>query len=281
MPGKKLIVVFIALLIAGIGDCLAQNPWQQDSGEYLISPFVSHYRATSFRNREGERVAFNDDGIFYNYNPRVFFSLPLKGYKVNLFGSIPIFSNRFEDNNRSQSNIDLGDIELGARFHLKALKNHYLMGAVTGFIPAYNNNRLPYAGYGRYGLEARAILGGNSPWLGESNNFHRVELGLRQFFLAGPTQVRIYASQGLRVGGNFVFLGELDGIFSFSDESEFIENNLQLVADFNMVKAAINLGYEFTPNFSIYAGVFQDIHNRNSGIGSGFQLFSIIKIDKK
>jgi hypothetical protein len=75
-----------------------------------------------------------------------------------------------------------------------------------------------------------------------------------------------------------VLLGELEGLFSFSNESEFFENNLQLVSDFTMVKASINLGYEFTPKFSMYGGIFHDILNRNSGIGSGFQVFSVIRI---
>lgn len=272
-------LIFILLLMAT--ESFGQNPWQQDKGEALISPFFSHYRASAFRTTNGERIPFQDQGQFTNYNPRVYFSLPLDGYKINLFGSIPLFFNRFEDDQQLQRNVDFGELELGARFHLKQLKNHYLMGAITAFVPAYQNNRLPYAGFGRFGLEGRMILSGNSPWMGESNNFHKIELGFRQFIPNGPSQVRLYSSQGFRVASNVVLLGEIDGIFSFSDESEFFENNLQLVSDFTMVKAAVNIGYEFTTDFSIYAGVFHDVLNRNSGIGSGFQVFSVIRMKSK
>ena len=272
---------FIFLFALFATETLAQNPWQQDRGQALISPYLSNYRADAYRDRNGTKIPFENNGQFQNYNPRIYFSLPLGGYKVNIFGSIPLFFNTYEDSQRKQQNTDLGDLELGLRFHLKELKNHYLMGSVTGFIPAYQNNQLPFAGYDQFGMEGRLILSGTAPWLGEYNNFHKIEAGFRYFFPSDPAQIRLYSSQGIRLGKGFVLMGELDGIFSFSDDSEFFENNLQLVADFSMLTAAANLGYEFTPKFSLYGGLFHDILNRNSGIGRGFQVFSVIRIDSK
>ena len=272
-----LILVFVFLSSTSF----AQNPWQQDKGEFLLSPYLSHYSATAFRNRDGDKIDFENQGQFVNYNPRIYFSLPLNGYKVNLFGSLPWFFNQYEDDNLRQQNRDLGDIELGARFHLGKVKMHYLMASVTTFIPAYNNNQLPYTGFGRFGMEGRMILSGNSPWIGESNNFHKIELGYRYFFPSDPGQIRVFSSKGIRVIDKFVLLGEIDAIFSFSNDSDFFENNLQLVSDFSVIKATANIGYEFTPKFSLYGGLFHDVLNRNSGIGSGFQIFSVIRFDKK
>jgi hypothetical protein len=282
MLGNNSIIRLFFFFLMGFGHALhAQNPWQQDTGEVLLSPFLSHYRANAFRTKDGEKKAFDESGLFTNYNPRFYFSVPLNGYKLNLFGSVPLFLNKFEDNQQLQQNTDFGDLEIGARLHLRKLKNHFLMGAVTAFIPAYQNNRLPYAGFERFGIEGRLILTGNAPWIGESNNFHKIEAALRQFIPNGPTQIRLFASEGFRITPKVVVLGELDAMFSFSDESEFFENNLQLVSDFTMVKAALNIGYEFTPEFSLFGGVFQDVLNRNSGIGSGFQVFSIIRLKSK
>ncbi|MCH7412505.1 hypothetical protein MM213_03335 [Belliella sp. R4-6] len=272
-----LILVFVFLSSTSF----AQNPWQQDKGEFLLSPYLSHYSATAFRNRDGDKIDFENQGQFVNYNPRIYFSLPLNGYKVNLFGSLPWFFNQYEDDNLRQQNRDLGDIELGARFHLGKVKMHYLMASVTTFIPAYNNNQLPYTGFGRFGMEGRMILSGNSPWIGESNNFHKIELGYRYFFPSDPGQIRVFSSKGIRIIDKFVLLGEIDAIFSFSNDSDFFENNLQLVSDFSVIKATANIGYEFTPKFSLYGGLFHDVLNRNSGIGSGFQIFSVIRFDKK
>ncbi|MCH7398154.1 hypothetical protein MM236_09150 [Belliella sp. DSM 107340] len=276
---KFTILIFFFVVLSSTS--FAQNPWQQDKGEFLLSPYLSHYSAAAFRNRDGDKIDFENQGKFVNYNPRIYFSLPLNGYKVNLFGSLPWFFNQYEDTNLRQQNRDLGDIELGARFHLGKVNMHYLMASVTTFIPAYNNNQLPYTGFGRFGVEGRLILSGNSPWIGESNNFHKIELGYRYFFPSDPGQIRLFSSKGIRIIDKFVLLGEIDAIFSFSNDSDFFENNLQLVSDFSVIKATANIGYEFTPKFSLYGGLFHDVLNRNSGIGSGFQIFSVIRFDKK
>ncbi|GAB2492826.1 hypothetical protein [Algoriphagus taiwanensis] len=273
--------LILGLLWGGlVSQSSAQNPWQQDRGEALISPFVSRYQADFYRDKSGNKIPFEQDGLFQNYNPRLYFSFPIKGYKINLFGTVPLFFNQYKDANETQKNTDLGDLELGLRFHLKQLERSYLLASVTAFIPAYQNNNLPYAGFDRLGMEARVMLYGNAAWIGDTNNFHKVEAGLRYFFPDDPLQLRVYASEGYRFAKKLVALGELDCIFSNSTNAEFFENNLQLVSDFGMVKAAINLGYEFTPDFAIYGGLFHDIYNKNSGIGRGFQFFSVIKFKK-
>lgn len=273
---KKLFL--IGLVWSGLSQAsFAQNPWQQDKGEALISPFLSRYQADFYRDKAGDKIPFEQNGLYQNYNPRLYFSLPVKGYKINLFGTVPLFFNQYQDANENQKNTDLGDLELGLRFHLKELERNYLLASVTAFIPAYENNQLPYAGYDRFGLEARFMLYGNAGWMGDYNNFHKLEAGLRYFFPDDPFQLRVYASEGYRFSKRMVALGELDCIFSNSANSEFFENNLQQVSDFGMIKAAINLGYEFTPDFALYGGLFHDIYNKNSGIGRGFQFFSVIK----
>lgn len=277
MRGHNLLFLILIFLSVNL-PCHAQNPWQQDKGEFLLSPFLSNYRATAYRDRSGQRINFTDQGQFSNVNPRLYFSMPIKNYKVNLFGTVPLFFNQYRDDNQTQKNTDWGELELGARVHLSQLKNNYLLGAVTAFFPVYSNDKVPFTGYDRFGLEGRLMLYGNAPWLGSSNNFHKLEAGVRYFFPDDPLQLRIYASEGIRFGGKWVALGELDCIFSTSENSEFFEGNLQLVSDFSMVKAAMNLGYEFTPDLALYGGLFHDIYNRNSGIGSGFQLFSVIKL---
>lgn len=277
MRGSNRLWLFILILFGFTTESWGQNPWQQDRGEALISPFVSRYTADFYRDKSGNKIPFDKDGSFQNVNPRLYFSFPVKGYKINLFGTVPWFSNRSEDADKTEQNQDFGDIELGLRFHLKEYERSYLLASVTAFIPAYENNRLPYAGYDRFGLEGRVMLYGNAAWIGDTNNFHKVEVGLRYFFPDDPFQLIIYASEGYRFARRIVVLGELDCIFSNSANSDFFEDNLQLVSDFGMVKAALNLGYEFTPELSFYGGLFHDIYNKNSGIGRGFQVFSVIK----
>ncbi|MFD2825310.1 hypothetical protein ACFSYG_02405 [Leeuwenhoekiella polynyae] len=254
------------------------NPWQQAKGEILISPYISHYVADSYRNSRGTKINFADNGRYSNFNPRVFIAAPLISEKVNLIASIPYFFNKYETNSEFNTNTDFGDIELGLRFHLAKLKNNYLLGSLIGYIPGYENTSPPFAGYDLFALESRLALVGNLPFLGEYNNFHKVELGFRYFFPNDPAQLRFLLSEGYRITSKLVLLGELEGMFSFSENEAFFNTNLQAVADYKMIKASGNMGYEFTPDVALYGGFFHDIYNRNAAIGRGFQLFSVIKI---
>lgn len=255
------------------------NPWQQAKGEILLSPFVSHYQASSFRDQDGNKQAFGNNGEFTNYNPRLYFSFALNDTKLNLFGSIPYFINRYEDDLNKLSNKDFGDLELGVRFNLLNWENNYLMGAVIGYAPIYNNNKVPFAGFKLFGIEPRLIFAGTSKKLGEYNNFHKIELGVRYFMPEDPLQFRLLLSEGYNLTNKLLILGEIDMMFSYSDNANFFEDNLQLVADFKMIKASLNLGYRFSSNFEFYGGLFHDVFNRNTAIGSGFQLFGVIRID--
>ncbi|OEY71349.1 hypothetical protein [Salegentibacter salarius] len=255
------------------------NPWQQTSGEILLSPYVSRYIATSYRNSVGDKIRFNKDGKFSNYNPRLFIAAPLFGEKVNIIGSIPFFTNTYEDNNVSNTNSDLGDIELGLKFHLAKFKDNYLMASLISYIPLYSNNATPFVGYDLFALETRVIFAGTLKLLGEYNNFHKIEVGLRYFFPEDPVQFRFLISEGYNLSKKTILLGEIEGMFSGSDRDEFFRNNLQAVADFKMIKASLNLGYEFSNNFTLYGGLFSDVYNSNSAIGRGFQTFAVIRLD--
>jgi hypothetical protein len=269
-------LVFFLLVVNWV---VAQNPWQQDKGEWLFSPYVSHYKATEMRDNNGVKTNFGNNGVFTNYNPRLYFSTALNGYKLNLFGTVPYFFNRYADNNAQFTNVDFGDIELGLRQHIsKWGENHYLMGSIMLSFPAYNNNVIPYVGFNRTGAEARFYLTGASSWLNLNKNFHKVELAVRYFLPDAPLQYRLYAAQAYRITSSFLIMAELDGMLSYSNQSVSFQNNPQLVTDFKMLKTALNLGYEFSKSTSVYAGLFQDVYNRNIAIGSGYQFFVVYKI---
>ena len=74
------------------------NPWQQAKGEILLSPYLSYYQATAFRDDSGVKKDFENNGKFSNLNPRLYFSLPLLSDRLNVFGSIPYFANKFDLN---------------------------------------------------------------------------------------------------------------------------------------------------------------------------------------
>ena len=257
------------------------NPWQQSNGEVMIVPFVNYYSAQSFRDSNGDKSDFSNNGKFTNSNPRIYVAAPLFSHKVNIVSSIPYFFNRYEDDQFNDTNNDLGDIELGFKFHLTSFKDNHLMATLISILPAYTNDggNEPFTGFEQYGIESRIILAGTMNYFGNYKDFHKVELGLRHFFPNDPTQIRFLLSQGYNITDKFQVIGELDGIFSYSDRDDFFQENLQLVSEFNVIKGSINLGYKFSKPFSVYAGLFQDIYNRNSAIGSGFQFSMVIRVN--
>lgn len=258
--------------------CYSQNPWQQQKGEILISPYFGNYNTNQFRNSNGDKSEFGNNGMYKNYNPKIYFSIPLNDYKLNLFGNIPYFISKYDDDSVSQKSTEFGDIELGLRMHLKKINNHYLMASASVYIPAYQNKTQPFVGYNLYSTEVKIHYAGNFTWLDVNKNFHKIEAGIRYFFPSLPIQYKLYASQGYRVFPKIIVLGELDLLLSRSDNKSFSVNNVQFASNFDMIKTSINIGYDFTNSISIYGGLFHDVFNRNISVGKGFQVFGIIKL---
>ena len=99
MLNKNLVLFFFTCNLI-----FAQNPWQLDSGQWLISPYVSFYQAESMRDNSGDKTTFGNNGEFSSYNPRLYFSTSLNGYKLNLFGTVPYFINQYADHNSKIKN---------------------------------------------------------------------------------------------------------------------------------------------------------------------------------
>ena len=70
------------------------NPWQQAKNEYLFSPYLSHYVATSFRDSDGNKTNFSENGKYSNYNPRLYIAAPLFSEHINIVASLPYFFNQ-------------------------------------------------------------------------------------------------------------------------------------------------------------------------------------------
>lgn len=258
--------------------CLAQNPWLQGKGKILLSPSISHYFTDSQRDKNNIKSNFTNDGFYENYVYRMYFATSLIPNKLNLIGNIPFVASTYKDNFTDNINNELGDVELGVRFHLKNIgKNHYLIGVFNTIIPFYNNNQEPFIAFGKFGTEIKINISGNSKWMGINDNFHQLEFGVRKFF-GGPLQYRIYGSQGYRITKKTTILGEIDTLISNGSETTLSQKNIQIITDFDFLKASLNIGYKFSPKLELFAGGFRDLYNRNISIGLGWQVFGIIKL---
>jgi len=270
--------ILILLILHCTGFCYAQNSWLQGKGETLLSPSISHYFTDSQRDQNNVKSDFNNNGFYENYVYRIYFSTSLISNKLNLIGNIPFVASTYKDDFTDNINNELGDAEIGVRFHLKNIgKHHYLIGTVNTVIPLYNNNKEPFIGFGKFGTEIKLNISGNSKWMGINDNFHQLEVGIRNFF-GGPFQYRLFASQGYRITEKITLLGDVDMLISKGDDSSITQNNIQIISDFDFIKASLNVGYKIAPNFELFAGGFRDVYNRNIAIGLGWQVFGIIKL---
>lgn len=276
MNTKIFFILFLSI------QCFSQsvdNPWQQKKGEILISPAVGYYFTDSSADSNGTAEKFGGNGSYYNINPRVYFSSGLGGNNWNIFGSIPFLIAEYESDNEKQENSSFGEIEIGVRKHLTKIKEHYLMGSLSAFIPAYKNKQTPYVGFEKYSIEGRLRLAGSFTWLGQYKNYHTAEIGARVFTSADPVQLTLFLSQGYKITPKITILGEFNLNVSMSDNGTINANNgIPLNSKYDLAKLAINVGYNFTDRFGIYVGAFHDVWNRNIAIGKGVQIFSIIRL---
>jgi len=268
-----LLVLFLQTLIS-----FGQNPWLQSKGDLLFSPSVTHYYTDTKRDENGNKSDFDNNGYYKNNVYKIYFATSLISNKLDLVGNIPYVTSTYSDDFNLNENNELGDLELGLKMHLKKVGEfHYLMGSLTSIIPMYSNDAEPFIGFGKYGTELKINISGNSKWMGVNDNFHQLEFGVKQFF-GGPTQFKLYGSQGYRITKKFLALADIDIFLSRGDDFTVSQENVQITPDFDIVKTTLSFGYEFTPNFALYAGGFSDLWNRNVSIGKGWQIFTVIKL---
>ncbi|WP_147677349.1 hypothetical protein [Algibacter pacificus] len=273
---NKIILLFLYLNVCV---CYAQNPWLQGQGDVLLSPSITHYYTDTTRDESGEKSDFSNNGYYKNNVYKLYFATAIIGNKLSLIVNIPYVESTYGADNTLNENNQLGDVELGVKMHLKKIGEfHYLMGTVNTIIPMYNNDNGPFVGFDKFGTELKINLSGNSKWMGVNDNYHQLELGVKKFFSGGPYQFKLYGSQAYRITHKFLVMGDMEVLLSRGDDFSVSQENIQITPDFDILKTTLNLGYEFSPKFALYAGGFKDLWNRNVSIGKGWQIFSVIKL---
>ncbi len=259
--------------------CYSQNPWLQGKGDVLLSPSVTHYYTDTNSDNSSNKSDFSNNGFYKNYVYKLYFATSLISNKLSLIGNIPYVKSTYGDDFTLDNNNELGDVELGVKMHLKKIgEYHYLMGSLTTIIPMYSNDVGPFVGFDKFGTELKVNISGNSKWMGINDNFHQLEFGIKKFFDGGPYQFKLYGSQAYRLTDKFLVMGDVEVLLSRGDDFTVSQENIRITPDFDILKTTLNFGYEFSPNFALYAGGFSDLWNRNISVGKGWQIFSVIKL---
>jgi len=273
------IKVFTLVLFLNTCVFYSQNSWLQSKGDVLLSPSVSHYYTDTNSDNSSNKSDFSSNGFYKNNVYKLYFATSLISNKLSLIGNIPYIKSTYGDDSNLDKNNELGDVELGVKMHLKKIgEYHYLMGALTTILPMYSNDVGPFVGFDKFGTELKINISGNSKWMGINDNFHQLEFGVKKFFDGGPYQFKLYGSQAYRITDKFLVLADVEVLLSRGDDFMVSQENVRITPDFDILKTTLSFGYEFSPNFALYAGGFSDLWNRNISVGKGWQIFSVIKL---
>jgi len=245
-------------------------------GKALLSPYLSYFAAHAYRDLSGNKISYGNNGKFSSVTAQLYLEYGLTD-KLDLVAKLPLSAAQYKDDLQRNSNTTLTDLELGLKYNLIQFNQdrYFFSTQAMAYIPMYSNNKMPFAGYGQFGTEFKLLLSG-SP---SDKSYFNVETGYRQYFgnnAGNVGQITYLATSGLYIGKNNQLMGELNGVSSFKS-SQFNPTNLAYNTQFTFVKASFGVGQRVVKDSWIFAGIFHDVLNRNSGIGEGFSLTGIIR----
>ncbi|WP_316801243.1 hypothetical protein [Pedobacter frigidisoli] len=242
----------------------------------LLSPYLSYFKAVAYRDADGNKFDYGNNGKYTSLTAQLYLEHGITD-RLDLVAKIPLNAARFANDYQSNTNTTLTDLEVGLKYNfVRFNKNqYYLSGQALASVPLYGTNKNPVAGYGQFGTELKLMFSGNA----SERTYFNVEAGYRQYLgnkVGNVGQFTYLATSGLKIGKNNQLTGEFSGVSSYKSNL-FDPQNLASNTAFTYVKATLGVGQRITGDNWIFAGVFHDVFNRNSGIGEGGMLTGIIR----
>lgn len=277
MKQLKLIISFCFLLAT----YSSKAGFPLGKGGYMIVPTYFHYTAKGYWDQDRIYKPFDNVGDKFTSNYFGVFGGFGLGRDLDFMYNIPFVVQTSITNGAVTRNSGLGDATLGLKYFLTHFEGDRHLSVQGSFIvPLYQNlpTKLPFIGFQETGFEGKLCYAGGKEIM-YRNAFYEIEGGFRQFFgVSGPFQLFTNITGGIelneywKLSGNFAFIN--------SKSTNAITNlpvNLFGNRDFSFTRLTANLGYILNPNTTVYGSLFTDIAGRNTGKGSGFGLFAVIK----
>ncbi|WP_343522291.1 hypothetical protein [Pedobacter sp.] len=244
-------------------------------GKALLAPYLSYFVANQYRDLNGQKYSYANDGKYSSFTTQLYLEYGITDH-LDLVAKLPLTSAQFKDNIQRNRNTALSDVEIGLKYNLLEFnqKKYFLSAQALAAIPLYSKNGNPSTGYGQFGSELKLLFSGST-----AAAYFNVEAGYRQYFgntFGNVGQLSYIATSGLHLGKNNQLMGEINGISSLRS-NQFNPENPASNTEFTFIKANISFGQRITGENWIFAGLFHDIFNRNSGIGQGLTVTGIIR----
>ncbi len=255
--------------------------WPIPKKKAQFIPSYYHYGATAFKDKNGSRSDFGNNGRFSSSTFKLGFEYGFSN-RLGFVSNIPIALNRYKDNSNTVRNSGFSDLEFGLKYNFfsDSAKRNFLTAQFMLIQPAYTNNisKQPYLGYAKTAIEGRIMYAGSSKK--SYHLFHNTEIGYRR--ISSPQlnveQWQLLSTLGIYLSKKDIITGDISGTFSKGSIGSFSATNPLQNTDFDFVKLTTQYGRQLTKNCWLYGGVFADVYNKNTGIGKGFMFFTVINL---
>lgn len=237
--------------------------WLLPQGESQLIQNVSYYSADAFYDSSGAKTAQPE------FTKLVYSPYYEHGFSETLTGG---FSLSFERLEQSDTNQGVGDSEWFLRQELWKQN-----GLIVSFQPLVKLPRIsasedsPALGSDNADAELRVLGGyGFSDSQGR-DHFADAEIAYRTRFGTPGDQIRFDAKLGLRPIDRWMVITEINSTWhvgSAGASAGLISSD----ENYDLVKAQLSAVYDLGDGKSVQAGLFSDIHSRNTGSGEGVLL---------
>lgn len=241
-------------------------------GRLILSPSVTYFFANKGWDSTGVRKPFPDNGKFYSETFSLYAEYGISR-RFAVVGYMPYIINNYKaDNNASAPSSGPTDMEAGIKYYLANINYIYYFSLQgTAVTPLYHNKLL---GYQEEGAELKLSFAGSGT-LFNRNYYFNIDNAGRQFFgNSGPFQYRYNGTFGLSLDQKFEnqLSASVGGVYSVSDNKQFIIQNPTIARDFRFTQVALTYGHAFSKQITLLLTGGQFVTGRNTGDGTSVTL---------
>lgn len=281
---KRIYIFCLSLVILSTAAQHAFAGWPIGKYRAIVVPSFNYYTSKDVFNAGGSRVKGAAGSGFTSYAYGLYFGYGISRRTDLIVNVLAPFQNSKFVNSAGtvipQQSSGFGDVQVGISYALKNFDyKGYLSVQVSGIAPLYNNKNNAIAlGYGSFGVETKLMYTASFTGNFLKGCYYNLDGGYRRYFdVAGPDMIVYSALLGVPLNRRNQVSFEVGGQQSYSSNNAFSQN-LSINRDFAFTKGSVNLGHTFTRRFSVFASGFYTFIGRNSGVGYGGSLQTVIKI---
>lgn len=254
-------------------------------GKYrnIIVPGLGYYYATDNFDKDGHKVKAEPGNYFRSLSFNLYAGYGISR-RTDFLVSLPVvyqtsmYTNSFGSGN--SKGYGAGDVQAGLSYNLVNMGyEKFLSVVVSGIAPLYNKSSTTgNIGYGEFGTDVKFTFSGNIPKRIIGGTYFNVEVGGRRYFGSdGPYQFSAYGLLGFSLSKRNQVTVDAVYMRSISSNKQF-STNVTNIKDFELVKPSVNFGHTFTRRFSLFVGGFYTVYGRNTAVGYGGSISTILKI---